>query len=177
MNQGIHLLDLLLWYAGHVVEVQAQMTTLAHAIEVEDCLSATLRFAHGALGSVVATTAAAPGYPHRVEVYGERGGMQLEGEQLVRWESEVVPHVPGVALSPPGTAASGAGSSPRGISQEGHRRLIADFLSALREKRQPVVPGEEGRRSLALALAMYEAARTGRRVLLEEPPGRGELGT
>lgn len=166
MNQGIHLLDLLLWYLGDVAEVQAQMTTLAHAIEVEDCICATVRFANGALGNVAATTAAAPGYPHRVEVYGERGGMQLEGEQIVRWESESIPRVPGVAVSKPGTTASGAGSSPRGISQEGHRRLIANLVAAVRGKRQPVVPGEEGRRSLSLALAIYEAARTGRRVLL-----------
>jgi predicted dehydrogenase len=167
MNQGIHLLDLLLWYQGDVAEVQAQMTTLAHAIEVEDCLSATVRFRNGALGSVVATTAAAPGYPHRVEVYGERGGMQLEGEQIVRWESESMPRVSGIAVSAPRTVASGAGSSPGGIGQEGHRRLIADFVAALRDQRQPLVPGEEGRRSLSLALAIYEAARTGSRVLLD----------
>lgn len=166
MNQGIHLLDLLLWYLGDVAEVQTQMTTLAHAIEVEDCLSATARFTSGALGSVVATTAAAPGYPHRVEVYGQRGGMQIEGERIVRWESAIMPHVPGLAVSIPGIAASGAGSSPRGISQEGHQRLIADMVAAIRERRQPVVPGEEGRRSLALALAIYEAARTGQTVLL-----------
>ena len=169
MNQGIHLLDLLLWYLGDVAEVQAQMTTLAHKIEVEDCISATLRFTSGALGSIAATTAAAPGYPHRVEVYGQRGGMQIEGEQIVRWESESMPHVPGMTISKSGITASGAGSSPHGISQEGHRRLIADMVAAIREKRQPLVPGEEGRRSLALALAIYEAARTGRRVVLEKP--------
>lgn len=168
MNQGIHLLDLLLWYLGDVAEVQAQMTTLAHAIEVEDCVSASVRFTNGALGSVVATTAAAPGYPHRVEVYGERGGMHIEGEQIARWESEVMPRLPGVEVSLPGIAAAGAGSSPRGIGLEGHQRLIADLVAAIREKQQPVVPGEQGRRSLALTLAIYEAARSGRRILLGE---------
>ena len=167
MNQGIHLLDLLLWYLGDAAKAHAQMTTLAHTIEVEDCLSATVRFTNGALGSVVATTAAAPGYPHRIEVYGHRGGMQIEGEQIVRWESEVMPHISSLTLSTPGTAASGAGSSPRGISQEGHRRLIADMVAAVQEKRQPLAPGEEGRRSLALALAIYEAARSGHPVPLE----------
>lgn len=167
MNQGIHLLDLLLWYLGDVAEVQAQLTTLAHKIEVEDCIAATVRFTNGALGSFVATTAAAPGYPHRVEVYGQRGGMQIEGEQIVRWESESMPHVPGLDVSRSGITASGAGSSPRGISQEGHRRLIVDMVTAIREKQQPVVPGEEGRRSLALALAIYEAAKTGRRVRIK----------
>ncbi len=88
----------------------------------------------------------------------------MEGEQVVRWESESMPHVPGLTISMPGITTAGAGSSPRGISLEGHRRLIADMVAAIREKRQPVVHGEEGRRSLALALAIYEAARTGQRV-------------
>jgi UDP-N-acetyl-2-amino-2-deoxyglucuronate dehydrogenase len=167
MNQGIHLLDLLLWYMGDAAEVQAQMTTLAHAIEVEDCVAATVRFMNGALGSVAATTAAAPGYPHRVEVYGEQGGMLIQGEQIVRWESTSMPHIPLATATPVSMMASGAGSSPRGISGEGHQRLIADFVDALREKREPIVPGTEGRRSLALALAMYDAARTGRNVILE----------
>lgn len=166
MNQGIHLLDLLVWLVGDVAEAQAWTATLAHEIEVEDCVSATLRFANGALGSVVATTAAAPGYPHRVEVYGDRGGMQIEGEQIVRWESQSMPEVAGVTVHAPGSSVAGAGSSPRGISIDGHRRLIADMVAAIREKRQPLVPGEEGRRSLALALAIYEAARTGRAVAL-----------
>jgi UDP-N-acetyl-2-amino-2-deoxyglucuronate dehydrogenase len=167
MNQGIHLLDLLLWYMGDATEVQAQMTTLTHAIEVEDCITATVRFTNGALGSVAATTAAAPGYPHRVEVYGDQGGLLIAGEQVARWESTIVPHIPRATASPVNIVASGAGSSPRGISQEGHQRLIADFADALRERRQPIVPGTEGRRSLALALAMYDAARTGRSVRLE----------
>src|SRR3954466_11963247 len=88
MNQGIHLVDLLLWLLGDAAEVRATAATLAHAIEVEDCVTAMLRFASGALGSIVATTAAAPGFPHRVEIYGERGGVQIEGEQVTRWEGE-----------------------------------------------------------------------------------------
>jgi predicted dehydrogenase len=167
MNQGIHLLDLFLWYMGDAIEVQAQTATLAHAIEVEDCITATVRFTNGALGSVAATTAAAPGYPHRVEVYGEQGGLLIAGEQIVRWESTTMPHIPSTTATLASIVSPGAGSSPQGIGREGHRRLIADFVNALRENRQPIVPGTEGRRSLALALATYEAARTGRSVMLE----------
>src|SRR2546426_5532612 len=79
--------SLLLWFMGDVVDVCARAGTLAHAIEVEDCLAATLRFASGALGTITATTAAAPGFPHRVEVYGTAGGVQIEGEHVTRWES------------------------------------------------------------------------------------------
>lgn len=168
MNQGIHLVDLLLWYMGDVAEVQARITTRAHTIEVEDCVTATLRFADGALGSIAATTAAAPGFPHRVEIYGDHGGVQIEGEQIARWQA--ANHTPGQAetrqaeAQAPGAQGAGAGASPTAIGWEGHGRLIGDLVAAINEGRAPLVPGEEGRRSLALVLAVYEAARTGQTV-------------
>ncbi len=157
MNQGIHLVDLLLWLIGDAAEVCATAATLAHAIEVEDSVTATLRFANGALGSITATTAAAPGFPHRVEIYGDRGGVQIEGEQIVRWEG-------GGAQAPraqnQAPIAAGAGASPTGIGAVGHTRLLEDFVAAIREGRDPLAPGREGRRSLALVLAVYQAAKT-----------------
>jgi UDP-N-acetyl-2-amino-2-deoxyglucuronate dehydrogenase len=164
MNQGIHLLDLLLWLMGDAVEARATATTLAHDIEVEDCITATLRFANGALGSLMATTAAAPGFPHRVEIYGDRGGVQIEGEQVIRWEGEGSEPAPAESTERREPIAAGAGSSPAGIGAVGHTRLLADFAAAIRERRGPLVPGAEGRRALALVLAIYEAARTGQAV-------------
>jgi len=163
MNQGIHLLDLLLWYLGDVVEVQARTTTLAHSIEVEDTAAATLRFANGALGSVAATTAAAPGFPHRIEIYGDQGGVQIEGEAIIR--SSVAGHAAPLPAGSREPTPAGAGASPTGIGAEGHIRLVADLVEAINDNRAPLVPGAEGRRALALVLAMYEAARTGRAVV------------
>ncbi len=164
MNQGIHLVDLLVWYMGDVAEVRASADTLARTIEVEDTVAATLRFASGALGSVVATTATAPGYPYRVEIYGDRGGVQIEGEMLARWEVDLPrPERAESPIANGGRApvAAGAGASPTGIGAEGHTHLVADLAAAIRDGRKPLVPGEEGRRALSLVLAIYEAARTG----------------
>jgi len=158
MNQGIHLADLLLWFMGDVAEVDARAATLAHEIEVEDCVTARLTFASGALGTLVATTAAAPGFPHRVEVYGTRGGLQIEGEDVVRWDGETPARVVPRGAAP---AAAGAGAAPTGIKHEGHVRLVTDLVAAIAEGRAPIVSGGEGRRSLALVLAVYESARTG----------------
>jgi predicted dehydrogenase len=170
MNQGIHLLDLLLWFMGDVAEVQARAATLARAIEVEDCIAAALRFASGALGSVVATTVAAPGFPHRVEVYGTAGGIQIEGERIARWAVEGAAPPPDTA----GPVGAGAGASPTGIGAEGHARLLADFAAAVRQDRPPLVPGTEGRRSLALALAIYRAAFGSAATSPPRPPQPGQ---
>jgi predicted dehydrogenase len=163
MNQGIHLVDLLLWFMGDVAEVNARADTMAHAIEVEDNLACTLAFAGGALGAIYATTAAAPGFPHRVEVYGTDGGVQVEGEAVVRWNART-PMPDGLPMAASGAAGAGSGASPTGIGATGHARLMADFVEAVRQGRPPLVTGEEGRRSLALVLAAYESARTGHAV-------------
>jgi predicted dehydrogenase len=162
MNQGIHLVDVLLWLMGGEAEVVgASGGATHHAIEVEDCVVATLRFACGARGTIVATTAAAPGFPHRVEVYGSQGGAQIEGDALIRWEGtpEMAPRLRPHAAA---TVAAGSGSSPTGIGTLGHTLLVQDFVAAIREGRDPLVDGVEGRRSLALVLAIYQAAGLGR---------------
>lgn len=158
MNQGIHLVDLLVWYMGDPVDVQASAGTLHRDIEVEDTLAATLRFANGAVATITATTTAAPGFPHRVEIYGTTGGIQVEGESAGRWQV-VDPSMAAVAAPQPRPPVdAGAGADPRDIAPSGHIGILRDFVRALREEREPMVPGREGRRCLATVLAIYEAA-------------------
>lgn len=159
MNQGVHLIDLLLWFMGDLAAVQAEAGTLAHEIEVEDCITAALRFQNGALGSIVATTAAAPGFPHRVEVYGTLGGVQIEGERILRWEGGGSQR--SSTTDDIGPTAAGAGAKPTGISTVGHTLIMQDFVEAIQSGRPPLVPGEEGRRSLAAVLDIYAAAQRG----------------
>jgi UDP-N-acetyl-2-amino-2-deoxyglucuronate dehydrogenase len=161
MNQGIHLVDLLLWLMGGEAEVVGASGGAAqHEIEVEDCVVAALRFSSGARGTIIATTAAAPGFPHRVEVYGSRGGAQIEGDALVRREGDGE-SAPRIRPQAPAAVAAGSGASPTGIGTLGHTLIVQDFVAAIREGRDPLVDGVEGRRSLALVLAIYEAAGLG----------------
>jgi UDP-N-acetyl-2-amino-2-deoxyglucuronate dehydrogenase len=161
MNQGIHLVDLLLWLMGGEAEVVGASGGVAqHEIQVEDCVVAALHFSSGARGTIVATTAAAPGFPHRVEVYGSRGGAQIEGDALVRWEGDaprIRPQVPAATAA----MTTGSGASPTGIGTLGHTLIVQDFVASIREGRDPLVNGVEGRRSLELVLAIYEAAGLG----------------
>ncbi len=166
MNQGIHLVDLLIWYMGDPVQVQAQAGTLQRAIEVEDTLVATLRLANGALATITATTTAAPGFPHRLEINGTAGCIQVEGETVRRWErvepakaTVEPPEIGGsVAGASPCPVRAGAGGDPRGIKPTGHIAIFRDFIQALRDNRPPQIDGAEGQRSLATVLAIYQAA-------------------
>src|SRR6202040_2027665 len=73
INQGVHTVDLLLWLLGDVARVQARTARQLHKIEAEDTAVAILEFAGGALGTLLATTAAYPGYPRRLEITGTEG--------------------------------------------------------------------------------------------------------
>jgi UDP-N-acetyl-2-amino-2-deoxyglucuronate dehydrogenase len=156
MNQGIHLLDVLVWWFGEPRELHALAATQVHDVEVEDSAAVVLRFAGpgpaaGALGSVLATTAAAPGRPHVLDVLGERGSLRIEGERAVRWDVDAPP-------PPDATADDASARDPRATDTRNHARVVADFLAAVREARAPLVDAREGLRSLRLVERVYAAA-------------------
>src|SRR5690348_5822095 len=78
INQAIHGVDLLQWFAGMPVEVFAWTTRRVHTrIESEDTAVAALKFGSGALGTVEATTATWPGFSRRIELCGENGAVVM----------------------------------------------------------------------------------------------------
>jgi predicted dehydrogenase len=156
MNQGIHQVDLLAWYMGMPVSVKAHALTLQRQVEVEDTLCASLCFAGGALAAINASVVAAPGFPPRIEIYGTRGGVQVEGDTILRWWSQDASDTTQPDAVPP--TFGGAGADPRGISTAGHIALLADFIQAVRENRACLVDGEQGRRSLEIVISIYQAA-------------------
>jgi predicted dehydrogenase len=55
-----------------------------------------------------------------------------------------------------------AAADPAAIGLAGHRALFEDFAACLRENRPPLVDAAEARKAVALILAIYRSARTGR---------------
>ncbi|MEY5025197.1 MAG: hypothetical protein RLZZ244_725 [Verrucomicrobiota bacterium] len=168
MNQGIHAVDLLTWLVGLPKKVGAFSATLAHPmIETEDTLSATLQFPSGALGVLEASTSSYPGSDLRIEIIGNQGSATLVNDKIVRWEfAQPQPEDEAILRNEASGKIGGGTADPKAISVEGHRRLIEDLALALRDKRPPMIPGSEAERAVALVLACYESARTGRIVEL-----------
>ncbi len=160
MNQGIHALDLLVWMLGRPVQVSAQTGRLAHdGIEVEDLAGASIVFESGAIGLMLASTAAYPGRPVRLTIHGDQGTAVLDDDQLAYFAS---------ADSSEPEAPVLAGPDGWGPVELAHLAQYRDFIGAVREGRQPAVTLEAGRRSLATVLAVYESARSGQPVSLKE---------
>ncbi len=156
MNQGIHTVDLLIYLLGDITRVQSVTKTALHRIESEDTCVATLEFANGAVGVLHATTAAFPGYPRRVEITGTEGTVRIEQDRITRLDLRN-PSVLGAQIEPADQNASA--SSPVVSDIRGHQRIIEDFFQAIETGREPVCDGEEGRRSVAVVEAIYQAAR------------------
>ncbi len=163
INQGIHTVDLLLHFAGAVGEVCANwQLAVAHEMESEDMVNALLTYRDGATGVIQASTAVQPGYPERIEIHGTKGSAVIEGDQLVAFDL-----VEGDGSDAPIARNLDSGASdPTAISLEPIKRQFLDFGEAIREGRQPNCAGEEGYAALELVLAIYEAAREGKRVTL-----------
>src|SRR5215212_6716686 len=182
INQAIHSIDLLQWLMGPVVEVTAYTGLLAHErIEVEDTAVAILKFADGALGNILATTAAYPGLTTRIAVHGDRGSAIIDDDELVYFHAagegeEGDPYGAGggenqaeQVMQKYGEVSSGpaASADPASLSMA-HRDQIQDFLEAVRDDREPSINLEEGRKPLAIIQGIYESARTGGPVRIQE---------
>jgi UDP-N-acetyl-2-amino-2-deoxyglucuronate dehydrogenase len=160
MNQGIHTVDLLLWLLGDVAAVQAQMKTALHAIESEDTLAAVLEFANGAIGVFTATTSVYPGYPRRVELSFSEGTIVFEHDRISRADLRVA--IPDLVQNQEPDSNLSA-SSPVISDVRGHQWVLEDFMRAIQADSRPACDGREGRRSVAVVEAIYNAARTGTR--------------
>jgi UDP-N-acetyl-2-amino-2-deoxyglucuronate dehydrogenase len=159
--QAIHMLDLLDWLAGPVAAGAAAAATRAHPVDVEDVLVATLELPGGAPASLLATTAARPECPARVELYGTAGSaVVLEARGVVRvWHGAA--GLPALAAVEAEMAARLAAPWPAGGAVELHRALLADFVASVRAGRPPAVDGSAALRLQALVESIYAAARLG----------------
>lgn len=132
LTQAIQAIDLMLMLTGPVAEVAALAgTTRLHRMETEDFAAAGLRFASGALGGLIATTAAYPGAAERLILTGTAASAVLEGGALA------VSRLDGTVERFGEATPGGGGAQPMAFPHDWHRALITDLLDALDEGRPP----------------------------------------
>jgi len=170
MNQGIHSIDLLLYLAGDVASVAAFKGPVTHQrIEVEDNVSASVRFISGAVGTIEGSTSCEPGLPRKIEISGTKGTICIEDNRIVRWEfKDSAPEDEDILRRFKESDDGRGGAADPTISDvTGHTRIIDDFVAGLVEKRAPYISGEEGKRSVDLICAIYSSmGQDGQVVLL-----------
>ena len=163
MNQGIHAVDLLQWFGGRPEMVSAFAGTLAHpGIEVEDTLSAILKWESGAMGAITASTACHPGLDLSIEVSGDAGTAVLVNGRIEFWQfAEECPGDNAIRAGG-GTEAQSGASDPKAISCAGHREQIRILCESIRSgSGQPgFIDGIEACAAVCIVESIYKSARS-----------------
>ena len=152
MYGGIHAVDRARWFLdSEVVRVYAQTRTYSGQSDVENGLTASLEFENGAIVTLVHNS---PRYKApqgwRIELFGTQGAaVVMLGKSL--------------------TFSDAHTGFTRTYERYNHfERQIRDFVAVIAEDREPWITAEDGVQSLAVVMAAYESARTGRPIELKE---------
>ena len=154
MGHGIHQLDLMLWLLGEWTEIRASMGTLQRPIETEDVSMAIVRFASGAMVSVVNSVLSPREVSHlRLDFTDATVELNhLYGYDNASWTWTPAPHRAGTAAV--------RGWPPEQDIASGHAVALEALLAARRAGERPEASGSDGRRVLAFIAALYRSAIT-----------------
>lgn len=142
MDIGSHRINVFLHLFGEITELRTLCATVAAQYDAEDSALLLMKFASGLVGTLQCHFGPAVD-PDEFAVIGTRGRLvarPLNG-------SELLIETPGqqqIEQHPPATNLCGP--------------LVADFVSAILEDREPTVSGEEGRATNAIMEQAYQQA-------------------
>jgi predicted dehydrogenase len=162
MNQCTHGIDLLQWILGEdAVRVQAQTRRFLRPIEAEDFGAAIIEFRNGAIGIIEGTADVYPtNLNETLSIFGEKGSVVIGGlavNRLETWrfaDNEMIGDREDVILNP-------AEKDPPTVYGFGHTALFYDFIEAIEQNREPLISGENGKKTLEIILAIYKSQKTG----------------
>ncbi|CAA9246153.1 MAG: Myo-inositol 2-dehydrogenase [uncultured Chloroflexi bacterium] len=173
VNQAVHALDMFLWLmapAGQLETVYGKWANLTHPyIEAEDNAVAALRWSNGALGVLSMSISTHPQLGARITATGDNGAtVSVTEHPEGRFGLNDIWTVPGEEeamrqLYEQEQAEAQDHFKPFPIA---HYWQLQDFVRAVREGRDPLVTGEEGRRSIELIEAIRLSTDTGAEVKL-----------
>jgi UDP-N-acetyl-2-amino-2-deoxyglucuronate dehydrogenase len=155
LNHAVHHIDMMLWLTGMPKELAAMMGNVAHDnSEVEDLSMALLRFGDNSFAQVTSS----------VVHHGEKQEMILQGSDA----RISAPLEAAASLSAPNGFPDRNGELEKKIEarfqelgelpHQGHTGQIEDMLSAIEDKRPPLVTGMDGRNAIELIMGIYKAA-------------------
>lgn len=163
-DDACHAIDFLFWMLGKPESVTAEIETLHNPNVPDDNGIAIFRYADGTLAEITCSFTCLAG-ENTTEIVGEKGVIiQNFGDG----PSAAAPRAPGTAGLKWMTAGDKEWTFSDVSSPASHADRIAalapELLAFLKGERGPICTAEEGRTSLAMTLACYESAQSGRRV-------------
>ncbi|MDY5483602.1 MAG: Gfo/Idh/MocA family oxidoreductase [Clostridium sp.] len=158
---AVHHIDLLLWLMGDVKELSALVSNQNHHnSEVEDVSISTIRFRSGAVG-VMTANLLHHGEEQRFIIDAEKGTIEIPHKLSVsRQQQNGYPEDDVEARE----ALQEAFRRIDDLKYTDHCGQIENMLTAIEQDTDPLISGEEGRKTLEFISAVYQSAFTGQTV-------------
>lgn len=176
LDMGCHALQFFRWLLdGAAAEsVYADMGTFVHGDRTagDDNSILLTRFAGGVQTIAEESWAKPGGMDDRAEVYGSEGVIYadlLHGNALECYSTRGY----GYAVEKAGSTQGWTFCIYEEAWNYGFPQEIQHFVDCIRDGREPICTGRDGRAVLEILFAAYESARTGRRVALPYRPATG----
>lgn len=174
MDMGCHGLGWFRWMLGAKVKpvsVYAHMASIYHSArtKAEDNSLIIVEFETGAIGVAENSWAKQGGMDDRIEVYGTGGVIYADlfvGNSALTFSEKGY----GYAMEKAGSTQGWSFTIFEEAFNQGYPHELKHFIECVRDDKQPIVTGEDGRAVMELMLAAYESAGTGRRVPLPFNP-------
>ncbi len=158
LNQGIHIVDLLVWLFGDVENVYGEIVKVNEEKETEDVALGLISFKNGARGLIEANTITLPnnlGYSLRI--FAEKGTIVISGRQLNEIERFDVQ----------GITVEKEELTSWETDRDEHLRMYQAFLSYLDGKTQEhVIHSDDAAKALEAIFALYCSNDAQRKIML-----------
>jgi predicted dehydrogenase len=162
-GRGVHVVDAMLYVAGHADTVYAQSKRIALEYGIDDTTSMLFSFKDGAtgyLGTVIATAET-----WRMQVFGSKGWVEVgDVEHLTTWQMRVC------LVDPENLTMHRKPQIVTFPQVSTERAELENFADAVAEKRPLAVAGGDEAHGVAVLEAILESARTGATVTIEAEP-------
>lgn len=157
INQAIHTLDLLLYFAGKPVSVRGRVSTdvLYDTIEVEDTAHGLIHFENGLMANFYCTNTFGIDRPVEIELVFEKAILKTDAETLHETRDGETRLV-----------CQSAASGEKAYWGTSHEKLIRDYYQAVEEGKPFWIDGESALPVLRLLKAVYQSSATGLEVKL-----------
>jgi predicted dehydrogenase len=169
MDMGCHAIEFFRWLNGKnpVKSVYAQMSTDVHTNRTkgDDNALIILEFENGVTALAEESWTKLGGMDDRAEIHGSEGVAYadvLQGNSIQTYSTKGV----GYAVEKAGSTVGWSYTMYEEIWNYGFPQEFAHFVDCVKNDKQPMVTGEDGKATLEVIFAAYESAGTGRKVML-----------
>ena len=169
MDMGCHAIAFFRWLNGKnpIKSVYAQMSTSVHTAKTkgDDNSIIILEFENGVTAIAEESWTKLGGMDDRAEIHGSEGVAYadvLQGSSIQTYSTKGV----GYAVEKAGSTVGWSYTIYEEIWNYGFPQEFEHFVDCVKNNKEPIVTGEDGKAVLEVIFAAYESAGTGRKVML-----------